>query len=104
MRARATPSSRSEAPVDFALVSVGVLIDAEDGACRDARIVLGALGPTPIRATAAENALKGRKIDGQVAAQAADAALAGARPLDMNGYKVEIAKSLIREAILKNRT
>jgi NADPH-dependent glutamate synthase beta subunit-like oxidoreductase len=89
-------------PIDFALVGVGALIDAENGACRDARIVLGALGPSPMRATTAENALKGRKIDAEVAAQAADAALAGARPLTMNGYKVEIANALIREAILKD--
>jgi NADPH-dependent glutamate synthase beta subunit-like oxidoreductase len=92
------------APVDFALVSVGALIDAENGLCKDARIVLGALGPAPIRATAAEKLLKGQKIDGEAAARAADAALAEARPLEMNGYKVEIAKSLIREAILKDRT
>jgi NADPH-dependent glutamate synthase beta subunit-like oxidoreductase len=86
--------------VDFALVSVGTLFTGENGSCKDARIVLGALGPSPIRATAAEDMLRGKKIDEEIATRAAEAALAGAEPLDMNGYKVEIARALVRRAIL----
>jgi xanthine dehydrogenase YagS FAD-binding subunit len=49
---------------------------------------------------AAEEAIKGRPIGEAAAAAAAEAALAGARPLSMNGYKIEIAKTLVKRAIL----
>lgn len=87
-------------PIDFALVSVASIITVEKGVCTDARIVLGAVAPEPVRATKAEEVLKGRPIDGDRAAEAAEKALAGARPLDQNAYKVEITKTLIKRAIL----
>ena len=61
---------------------------------------LGAVAPTPVRAFAAEEILKGKPISEAVAAQAAEAALAEAKPLGMNAYKTEIAKALVKRAIL----
>jgi xanthine dehydrogenase YagS FAD-binding subunit len=89
-------------PIDFAIVSVASVIaaPAPRGRCREARIALGAVGPAPVRATAAEAWLKGKPIDEQTAAEAAAAAMAGARSLRMNAYKVEIAKILIKRALL----
>jgi hypothetical protein len=87
-------------PIDFAVVSVAAVITAPDGECRDARIVLGAVAPAPMRAIAAEEALCGKRLSDGAAAEAAEAALAGAEPLSMNGYKVEIAKLLVKRAIL----
>jgi xanthine dehydrogenase YagS FAD-binding subunit len=87
-------------PVDFALVSVASMITVRDGICKDAHIALGAVAPTPIRATKAEEALKGRIIDLQTATEAAEAAVIGAKPLSMNAYKVEETKTLVRRAIL----
>ena len=87
-------------PVDFAIVSVASIITVEKGICTDARIVLGAVAPEPVRATRAEEILKGRSIDEEGAARAAGEALAGVRPLDKNAYKVEIAKALVKRAIL----
>jgi xanthine dehydrogenase YagS FAD-binding subunit len=87
-------------PVDFAIVSVASVIVVHDGMCTDARIALGAVGPAPVRAMAAEERLQGKQISESLAADAATAALAGARPLRMNAYKVEIAKTLIKRAIL----
>jgi xanthine dehydrogenase YagS FAD-binding subunit len=55
----------------------------------DARITLGA---GPVRARAAEEVIIGRSIDEHHAAEAAEQAIASARPLSMNAYKVEIAK------------
>jgi hypothetical protein len=87
-------------PIDFAIVSVAAVITAPDGECKDARIALGAVAPAPMRAIAAEEALCGKRLSEEAAAEAAEAALAGAEPLSMNDYKVEIAKVLVKRAIL----
>ena len=87
-------------PVDFALVSVAAMIASKKGVCFDARIVLGAVAPAPLRARAAEEAIKGKPIDEYVAAEAANLALAEAAPLSMNAYKIEIARTLVKRLIL----
>ena len=90
-------------PVDFAIVSVATVIALKSGVCTDARIVLGALAAGPVRATKAEKMLVGRLVDEKAAFDAAEAALAGAKPLSMNAYKIEIAKTLVKRAILQSR-
>jgi len=87
-------------PVDFAVASVASVITMRGGACTDARIALGAVAPEPVRAKRAEEALKGRPIDESNAAEAAEEALSGANPLAKNAYKIEIAKTLVKRAIL----
>jgi xanthine dehydrogenase YagS FAD-binding subunit len=87
-------------PIDFAVVSVASILTVDKGVCRDARIVLGAVAPEPVRTRKAEEAIKGRTIDEDIATEVAENALAGASPLKMNGYKVEIAKALVKRAIL----
>ena len=87
-------------PIDFAIVSVASVISSKDGACSDARIVLGAVAPSPLRVAGAEAALKGRAINGESAAQAAKAALDAVQPLSMNRYKVNVARALIQRSIL----
>jgi xanthine dehydrogenase YagS FAD-binding subunit len=44
--------------------------------------------------------LKGKPISEAVAAEAAAAAVAGVMPLGMNAYKIQIAKALVKRAIL----
>lgn len=87
-------------PVDFAIVSVASILTIHNEVCTDARIVLGAVAPEPLRARNAEEAIKGSMLNETIAEQAAENAVAGARPLKMNHYKVEIAKALVRRAIL----
>jgi xanthine dehydrogenase YagS FAD-binding subunit len=87
-------------PIDFAVVSVASILTLDNGVCQDARIVLGAVAPEPVRMRNAEEMIKGRTIDEDIAAEAATQALAGASPLKMNGYKVEIAKALVKRAVL----
>ncbi len=86
--------------IDFAIVSVASIITIEDGVCQDARIALGAVAPTPIRVVEVEDEIKGKVINVETAEKAAKAAVAGATPLSMNAYKVEIAKALVKRAIL----
>jgi len=87
-------------PIDFAVVSVAAVVTRRDGVCTGARLVLGAVAPTPWPATAAEEFLQGKELTGDTAARAADIALAGARPLARNAYKVEIARTLVKRAVL----
>ncbi|MCX5806516.1 MAG: xanthine dehydrogenase family protein subunit M [Proteobacteria bacterium] len=86
-------------PVDFAIVSVASIITAKEGICIDARIALGAVAPGPVRAKKAEEILKGQPNNKDIAVLAAEKALADARPLSRNAYKVEIAKTLVKRAI-----
>ena len=87
-------------PVDFAIVSVASVITMEGGICSDARIALGSVAAAPVRARKAEEVIKGRSIDQKAATEAADQAVAGAKPLRMNAYKVEITRKLVERAIL----
>lgn len=83
----------------FALVSVAVVLDMAGGQARDVRLVLGGVANTPWRAQAAEAALRGRPLDDTTIATAARAATDGAKPLAHNGYKVELAQALVRQAL-----
>jgi CO/xanthine dehydrogenase FAD-binding subunit len=68
---------------DLALVGVAacLILDGDRQACQEARIALGAVGPTPIRALQAEAALQGRNIDDDLAAEAGRVASKEARPI-----------------------
>jgi len=86
--------------IDFAIVSVAAMITVTGGVCRDARIVLGAVAPTPHRAEKAEEVMIGKNIDPAAAEAAAGAAVEDAKPLSKNAYKIQITKALVKKAIL----
>jgi NADPH-dependent glutamate synthase beta subunit-like oxidoreductase len=90
--------------IDFALVSVASVVSIENGICQDARIVLGAVAPRPLRATAAEKVLVGRALDDKQAGAAAEAALEDALPLEKNSYKIPIAREMVQRAIVNPGT
>ncbi|TWJ17518.1 FAD binding domain-containing protein [Geobacter argillaceus] len=90
-------------PIDFAIVSVATAVSVSDGVCSDARIAVGAVAPGIHRAMAAEEFLLGRPLNEDSAAQAGELAVTGARPLSRNGYKVEIARTLVARALLGKR-
>jgi aerobic carbon-monoxide dehydrogenase medium subunit len=76
---------------------------AADGTCDDVRIGLTHMGATPLRATAAEDALRGRQLDGNSIAAAAEQAADGTDPPgDLNAtpdYKRHLARVLTRRAL-----
>ncbi|MFB3884444.1 MAG: FAD-dependent oxidoreductase [Thermodesulfobacteriota bacterium] len=86
--------------IDFAIVNVASVVTTKNGYCKEARITLGGVGPTPIRASQAEKRIKGKAINPDTAEEAAREAVAGAAPLIMNAYKVQIAKTLVKRALL----
>jgi len=87
-------------PIDFAVVSIASAITTEQGICTHARIALGGVASGPVRARDAENVLMGKRINEELAAEAAELALKGARPLSKNAYKLQIAKTLVKRAIM----
>ena len=88
---------------DWAMVGVCALLKVTDGSCEDVRIGLTNMGSTPLRATAAEEALRGQSLDGQRIAAAAELAAEGTRPPgDLNAspdYKRHLARVLTRRAV-----
>ena len=69
------------------------------GRFEDVRIVLGGVASVPWPVHAAVRPLRGGAPDAQAIVQAARAALEGAEPLRMNGYKVPLAEALVRRAL-----
>ena len=89
---------------DYGTVSVAAVVSREpDGSCRDVRIVLGSVGVTPIRATQAEDALRGRPLTDENIRAAAALVKDAVDPLDdFRGsaeYKTEMAEVFARRAV-----
>ncbi len=84
---------------DWPLAEAAVHLFLESGVIKSARIVLGHVAPVPWRCLEAEAALVGKKPDVALFARAAATALAPARPLKHNAYKVPLAQGLLREAL-----
>jgi xanthine dehydrogenase YagS FAD-binding subunit len=86
---------------DWPLALASVNLTMEGNTVRAARVVLGAVAPVPWRTPAAERALVGKSITEAVAREAAAAAVAGAKALSGNAYKIQIARTAVTRAILK---
>jgi len=83
-----------------ALASVAMVLDIQAGVCRDARIVLGGVAPVPWSVPEAARLLVGQGVTPEVAARVAAAAVADARPLAKNAYKVPLTRGLIERTLL----
>ena len=90
---------RDRASYAFALVSVAAALDVESGVVRDARIALGGVAHKPWRASEAERALVGARLDTSAIERAAQACVNGAKPLQHNAFKVELAKRSVARAL-----
>jgi xanthine dehydrogenase YagS FAD-binding subunit len=91
---------RDRASYAFALVSVAAALDVADGAVRDVRIALGGVAHVPWRATQAEAELRGAPATEATFLRAAEAELAGARPLPGNAFKVPLARKVLVRTLL----
>jgi xanthine dehydrogenase YagS FAD-binding subunit len=86
---------------EFGLATAAVALKTTGGNITDVRIALGGVATKPWRASAAEAALKGKRLDQQTAAQAADIAFQGAEPLAYNAYKLPLGKATVIRALLE---
>jgi carbon-monoxide dehydrogenase medium subunit len=96
---------------DLAVVSVAVylMFDPDDqNLCKDIRIVMGSVGPTPLRSRRGEDLLKGQAITDTLIEEAARASAEDAQPTgDINGseeYKRELVHVLVTRSINETAT
>ena len=90
---------RTRQAIDFPIAGVAAMVTLSGGVVQAARLVLGAAAPVPLRATAAEGYLVGRRLGSAEAAEAAARAVAAAVPLGENRYKVAILRTLVQRAL-----
>lgn len=91
--------------IDLAIVGVAVIttLESKNKACKDIKIVLGAVAPTPMRARSAEGIIEGKRIDEGLIEKSSEAASAEARPVsDVRAsadYRSEMVKVFTRRAL-----
>ena len=89
---------------DFALIGVAVVLRNDGtGTCGDSKVVLGAVGPTPVRMNAVEQALRGKPLKLASAVDAARATVLGPNtPSDVHAdaaYRKDVAPVWVRRAL-----
>jgi len=90
--------------VDLAVVGVAVIITLDGEVCKDVKIVIGAVAPTPMRAKKAEEVIRDKRIDDALIDKCAQTAADEAHPRPGSiraspEYKKEIIKLFITQAI-----
>ncbi len=89
---------------DFAIVGVGAAVTVDSKrVCKDVRISLGAVAPTPIRAKSSEKYLKGKKLNEESIREASERANEESDPpSDMHGsrdYRLDMIKVFCRRTL-----
>lgn len=89
--------------MELATVGVAVSLDTADGRCTAARIALGAVGPTVLRAPGAEAILTGSRLDAGIVAAAAEQAMLECTPISnvrsSATYRRDMVGVLTRRAV-----
>ena len=87
------------------IVSAAVRLEMDGGVCKDARIVLGSMAPTPLRCPKAEAMLKGKAVDAALIAKCAAQAVAESDPIDDQRatawYRQKAGTALVGRALTK---
>jgi xanthine dehydrogenase YagS FAD-binding subunit len=90
---------RDRESYEFALASAAVALDMDGETVREARIALGGVATRPWRASEAESALKGNKLDQMTLDAAASAAFANAVPRQHNAFKIQLGQRTLARAL-----
>ena len=96
----ATYEVRQKEALDWPLAAASVAIVMKGNVVGSARVVLGHVAATPWHSAAADKALVGKAITTATAEAAAKAAVADAKPLSQNAYKVTLARTAVKRALL----
>jgi len=86
---------------DWPLACTTVVLTMNGNTIASARVVLGAVAPVPWRSKPAEASLAGKPLNADTAAIAAEAAVSEAKPMSGNAYKVQIARTAVKRALLR---
>jgi xanthine dehydrogenase YagS FAD-binding subunit len=85
---------------DWPLAFATVVLAMNGNTIQSGRVVLGAVAPVPWRSKPAEEAVAGKPLNEATAGAAAEAAVSEAKPMSGNAYKVQIARTAVKRAIL----
>lgn len=93
--------ARQKQAQDWPLVMAAVNLTFSGEVVSNARIVLYGVAPVPYRCASAERAIFGKRVNPETAAAAGEAAIQGAKPLSMNGYKVPLTRTVVKRALIR---
>lgn len=96
----ATYEVRQKDALDWPLATASVALTMKGDTVASARVVLGHVAPTPWVSAEAARAMEGKTVTAETAEAAGKAAVAAARPLSMNAYKVQIAAAAVKRALM----
>ena len=99
----ATYEVRQKAAFDWPLATATVALEMNGNSVSQARVVLGHVAPVPWLSIDAAQALAGKAVTEESAKAAAEAALSRAKPLRQNKYKITLAKTAVKRAILNTQ-
>ncbi len=86
---------------DWALVSCAAAANVDGNTLSNVRVALGAIAPGPHMSDDANGLLEGQQFTAALAEEAADVLLDGAAPQTDNGYKVPMAKALVKRTLTR---
>lgn len=97
----ATYEVREKEALDWPLAAASAMLRMNGNQVQEARIVLGHVAPTPWPSQEASQVLAGNQISDELADKAGQAAIANARALSRNQYKIRLARVAVKRAVLR---
>jgi carbon-monoxide dehydrogenase medium subunit len=87
----------------LSVANAAVQLEMDGAVCKDARIVLGSMAPTPLRCVKAEALIKGKSLDETLIAECAATAVAESSPIDDQRatawYRKKVGTVLVARAL-----
>jgi xanthine dehydrogenase YagS FAD-binding subunit len=96
----ASYEARHKQAQDWPLVLACVNLTLDGETVSAAKVILSGVAPIPWRSAAAERVIVGKRVTPESAQAAGEAAIEGAAPLSMNGYKVPLTRTVVKRALL----
>jgi xanthine dehydrogenase YagS FAD-binding subunit len=97
----ATYEVRQKDALDWPMATASVALTMKGNAVGSAKVVLGHVGPKPWDSADAAKAIAGKSVTADSAEAAGKAAVAAAKPLSQNAYKVTLARVAVKRALLE---
>ncbi|MCA9320540.1 MAG: FAD binding domain-containing protein [Planctomycetes bacterium] len=91
--------AREKQSYDWAICGATAAFRRDGKTVSDARIILSAVAPIPVRRFDLEDLLKGQSVDEKLIDRVCEAAVTDATPLRDNAYKTILLKAVLRRAI-----